>query len=64
MHGIFGMNFPGCSLKKTEISINMVDNDFGVKGQAVLKHVIRRAERSRLCHLRKHSSEAVQDAMK
>lgn len=38
------MIFPACSLKKTEISINIVDNDFGVKGQAVLKHVIRKKQ--------------------
>lgn len=31
------MTFPACSLEKTEISINMVDSDFGAKGQAVLK---------------------------
>lgn len=57
------MTFPACSLKKTEIAINMVDSDFGAKGQAVFKHVIRRAESSRLCHLRKRSSEGIRDAV-
>lgn len=63
MHGIFGMIFPACSLEKTEIFINMADSDLGLKGRAVLKPVIRQTERSRLCHLRKHNSEGIQDAV-
>lgn len=55
--------FPALSPQKTEVCINIVDSDFSVEGQVVLKGMIRRTESSRLCHSRKRSSEGIRDTV-
>lgn len=64
MHEIFDVKsfFPFSSLQKTKMAINILANDFNMKGQAISEGIIRQGS-SRLWHLRKCSSEGIQGAV-